>query len=204
MGIGGMERFPSRFRGISAGIRRKIACLCRDAAGGCVSWHVPDILDAIRLKGAAFCIEHEYFEFAEEMLSKFTCDCITAADSRYQNHVLDSTMRVCLGDEFTISRVSARLPLSGFLLSANPARPARAIAQQIERRFPKAKTAPLLESAELASNAQIPMFKPLKQLLHSSRVIRSLPIFPRRVTQRVTQKATRTERACHSARASHS
>ena len=29
-----------------------------------------DIIDAINLKGAAFCIEHAYFEFAEEMLSE--------------------------------------------------------------------------------------------------------------------------------------
>jgi len=41
---------------------------------------VPDIIDAINLKGAAFCIEHEYFEFAEEMLSELTPT--SAASSR--------------------------------------------------------------------------------------------------------------------------
>jgi hypothetical protein len=38
------------------------------------------MLDAICLKGAAFCIEHDYFEFAEEMLSELTPTC--AANSR--------------------------------------------------------------------------------------------------------------------------
>jgi hypothetical protein len=40
---------------------------------------VPDIIDAINLKGAAFCIEHEYFEFAEEMLSELSPTCLASS-----------------------------------------------------------------------------------------------------------------------------
>ncbi|HEU5238694.1 MAG TPA: hypothetical protein VFU37_16300 [Pyrinomonadaceae bacterium] len=33
---------------------------------------MPDIIDGINLKGAAFCIEHGFFEYAEEMLAELT------------------------------------------------------------------------------------------------------------------------------------
>jgi hypothetical protein len=40
---------------------------------------VPDIIDAINLKGAEFCIEHEYLEFAEEMLSELSPTCLASS-----------------------------------------------------------------------------------------------------------------------------
>ena len=36
------------------------------------------MLDAICLKGAGFCIEQEYFEFAEEMLSELSPTCLAS------------------------------------------------------------------------------------------------------------------------------
>jgi len=35
---------------------------------------VPDIIDAINLKGTAFCIEYGFFEFAEEMLGQLSAE----------------------------------------------------------------------------------------------------------------------------------
>jgi len=42
--------------------------------GDDVGSRIADILDSIRLKGAAFCIEYGFFEYAEEMLAELGCE----------------------------------------------------------------------------------------------------------------------------------
>jgi hypothetical protein len=79
---------------------------------------VPDIIDAINLKGAAFCIEHEYFEFAEEMLSELSPTCLASpCAAALQQRIRDTQIAFWQTRYRFALIVSARFPnyLSGHL-----------------------------------------------------------------------------------------
>jgi len=72
---------------------------------------VPDIIDAINLKGAEFCIEHEYFEFAEEMLSELSPTCLASSGAiALRQRVRDIQISFWKTRYSLASAVSSRFP----------------------------------------------------------------------------------------------
>ena len=72
---------------------------------------MPDIIDAINLKGAAFCIEHKYFEFAEEMLSELTPACSASSRANaLRQRIRDVQITFWQTRHTLASAVSSRFP----------------------------------------------------------------------------------------------
>jgi len=79
---------------------------------------MPDILDAIRLKGAKFCIEYGFFEFAEEMLAELGCEASASLTATgLKQRIRDSQIAFWRARYNLASAVTARFPnyLSGRL-----------------------------------------------------------------------------------------
>ena len=83
-----------------------------------VSLHVPDMLDSIRLKGAKFCVEYGFLEFAEEMLADLGCEASASlAATRLKQRIRDTQITFWQTRYRFALVVTARFPnyLSGHL-----------------------------------------------------------------------------------------
>jgi hypothetical protein len=72
---------------------------------------VPDILDAIRLKGAKFCVEYGFLEFAEEMLAELSFEASASlAATELKQRLRDSQIAFWRARYNLASVVTARFP----------------------------------------------------------------------------------------------